>query len=232
LATLNGSGQAQFRNFRVSTRAAFPAPAGPTSASYNFASGQFPPRWKAEQSVPRPPTVKPCPAFGEAVGCDGGCAPAVGSNCVQVSHQLNVGGTALFDLPLGIDVTRPWSMSARVAAGDAGFSNAQLVSTMFGGLLDLEGNRAAPLRNAGQPMGFPMELAAWHRAEWVFTPHSPDGGVGDIALSFDGRPAFVTPRPQGWDRHPGRLQLGGAAIFSFNLADFDAWVTDINVSQP
>lgn len=226
LATLSGTGTAQFRNFRVSTNSSLP-PRGPTSAAYDFASGQLPAGWKASQSGARVPTVGNCPPWGSATGC-ANCAPAGGARCLAVSRQGFVGTPAMFDLPTGIDVTRPWSLSMRLGAADGGFNNAFLVSTTHGGILDVAGNSAAPLRTAGQPLGFPMELSAWHRATWQFIP---DGGSGYVAVSWDGTPRAPLQLP-GWDRHPGRIQLGGAGGYSFFAADYDLVVTDISVSQP
>lgn len=220
-----GNGRVQFRNLRMSTAAALPPP-GPTSAQWG---GPAPGAEWTVADAPAGFAWGPCPAYGSASSCAGGCAPT-GPNCAHITRgALNPKGSAVFDLPTGIDVARPWRLSFRFAATDAGVANPLAYpyvmtvtsSNVFNaGLLHAPGNWGSNLQTAGQDLGLKLETMRWHRAAWLF---NPDAGV--IEATVNGRAPVTVPRPAEWDRHPGALGLGAGYVI-------EMYVTDIEVSQP
>jgi len=127
------SGRFEITNFRVSTASDLPA-TGPTSLALDFADGGPGP-------LTRPAGANlsygACPAFAASAGCDGGCEPAASARCVHVQHGLLDGTSLSFDLPRGIDVTGPWSISMKMAlTPDAGSLYPQLLKSQQGTLLE------------------------------------------------------------------------------------------------
>lgn len=218
-----GSGKVQFRNFRLSTRAALPAP-GARAVRYDFREPALPAGWYLRGGTPQV-SRRDCPALEGASACllEGGCAPGPGAGCAFLSRNdvTGTGGTAAFDFPVGIDVARPWTLSMYVAAEGRAFLSPQFLSTSHGVLLEVSGGADGDVVSAHSRLAFPLELKRWHHVLWRFEP-----GQG-IRLVFDGEPTLL-PWPEGWDRHPGALTLSSANAFSY----FDAWVTDIRISQP
>jgi hypothetical protein len=221
---LGGQAQALIRNFRVSTDAALPMPS-PSSVSYNFATGlPQDPNWKIQTTGNLDATAVSCPTLTPATGCavSSGCAPASNASCLRLQHSVNAGGYAGFDLPTGIDVSRPWSATMRVANSAASFNNLNIVRSVHGAVLDVGGLETQPLRLMTSPLDGGFETNRWHHTALRFFP---DGGTD---LTLDGTAPVSVQRPQGWDRHPGFFLLGGAP----NNAAYNLFITDLTVSQP
>lgn len=225
-----GNKQALFRNFRLLSRAETSPPA-PTSVAYSIPAPGFPSDWRVHQGDALDAVALGCPStFLAASNCalGSGCAPAAGSNCIHLRHVNATGGAAYFDLPVGIDVTQPYSLSMRLAATPGGYTNPQLVATTHGPLLDVNSASGPNLYLADQDAGTALELDRWNHAAFRFIA---DGGAGWVELRLNGQAPITVPRPQSWDRHSGAIRLGGAPLLMGN-SDLDAYITDVQVSQP
>jgi hypothetical protein len=127
------------------------------------------------------------------------------------------------DLPSGVDVRAPYSLSLRFAvAPDGGGSFPTPVNSTQGVLLAAN-TWDLPSRGVGQDYGVVMEQGAWHDASWRF---NADAGRFDVTL--DDRPiTLATPvfPPANWSVHLGAISFGeGLAA--------DIYVTDVRISQP
>jgi hypothetical protein len=218
-----GAGKAQFRNFRVTTFAVLPQP-GATSVSYPLGGGMLPGDWYLRGG---PPVVQyeSCPAFPLASRCDGGCAAVPTGGCANLPREragFGLGGTASFDFPVGIDVRQPFRVAMRMAAQptDAGnFFAPELINTTHGPLFSAG---SGVMTCAGTAVTTaPMEINTWHELSWRFE------GDGGITCTYDGAQQTV-PLPATWDRHPGALMLSSPAAARY----YNAWVTNVTVSQP
>ena len=218
-----GAGKARFRHFRLSTAAELPPP-GPASIHFTLPGLKLPQSWVLGGVAP-PVDRVPCPVLPAATECrvEGGCTPSATLGCASLSRTgMGMGGTAAFDFPVGIDVTRPWSLSLRFAALEGTFISPRLLSTSHGALLEVNGGPEGKLVSAGTELLLSLELGRWHVARWTFVPQE------HIDLELDRGAPMRLPWPESWDRHPGAFFLSSPFPFSY----FEAFVTDIAVSQP
>jgi hypothetical protein len=217
-------GTALLRNFRVSTDSALTPNPGPSSVTYNFA-GTLPPEWKLQKSgAATDPSVATCPTLASASGCQilNGCAPASGASCLRLQHAASAGGFAAIDLPLGIDVSKPWSVSMHVANQAVAANSLSLIRSIHGHVLDVVGADTQPLRVMTVPIAATFENNKWHHAALNF---DPDGGT---VLTLDGTTPVTVQRPPDWDRHPGFLVFGKPD----SNASYNVFITDLTISQP
>lgn len=214
---LAGTGRVEFTNFRVTTASTLPA-AGATSTVVTFADGGFPP-----DARPRGPVrIVPCPALPSSARCDGGCLPEAGALCARTQTLANL-QSVVVDLPVGIDVRAPYSLSLRFAvAPDGGGSFPFPLNTPQGGLLAAN-SWPQTTRGLGQEYGVVLEAGAWHAAAFTF---NADGGR--FAVSLDEQPVALplAPFPQpGNSAHLGPISVG------LGLAS-DIYVSELRISQP
>ncbi len=215
-----GTGRIELTNFRVTTPGTLPS-RGATSLSIDFADGGFPST--VRQKLPASLRITACPSFAAAPRCDGGCLPAAGSNCARVERVNLTFPNFVVDLPPGVDVRSPYSLSLRFAsAPDAGGIFPTPVTTTQGALLATN-TWFLPTRGLLQDYGVVLEPGLWHDARWNFDPDA-----GTFAVSLDDQPVTLPSAPfppAGWSNHLGAFSFGeGAAA--------DLYVTDLRISQP
>lgn len=222
IASLN-QGRIEVTNFRVSTTSDLP-PLGPTSAVLDFSDGGPPPFAKVTGTNV---WFEACPPFDAGTGCDGGCLPASGSKCMHVQQPALGGNYLSFDLPIGLDVNTPWSVSLKFAVNpDAGATvYPQAIKSEQGTMLEAAAFNgwAANISGMGEDYGKVVAVGQWHDALWRF---DPDAGTFDFR--FDDTPVTLSSHlfpPANWSPHLGWFTLGaGSANNEF--------VTDVKVSQP
>lgn len=229
----SGAGTVRFRNFTLSTASTLP-PRGPTSVNYsmNDAGTALPASWKI-RPMPGAAVAQwaACPPFPEAAGCDAGACGPGARGCARIERTSAFisppEGSVFFDIPSGIDVTRSWSYSFRLAATDGGAQNAIFAGIPTNNLLQPGDLLRAPGNNFNQPLEsgpqvLPASLQAnrWNHVRFQFEPDA-----GTIGVQLNGSAPTSYARPSGWDRHTGAIQMGAGA-------DLEMFITDINISQP
>jgi hypothetical protein len=172
----------------------------------------------------------PCPGWPAAATCDGGCLPNAGSQCVRVQEPF-LSGTALsFDLPVGIDTTEPYSVAVKYAhqpdAGNGVYPS--ILQSQAGGLLagDL-GGWGGTVRGLTVDYGVVMSAGEWHDARWRF---DPDAGTFEVTLDDQRLTLANHAFPPGTGNNQWSPHLG--ALYLFAGSTNDAYVTDVQVSQP
>jgi hypothetical protein len=139
-------------------------------------------------------------------------------------HGLVDGTSLAFDLPTGIDVNAPWSMSMKLAiTPDAGSVLPQALKSQQGALLQAFSGWGGNVSGLGVDYQQVLDAGQWHDAQWRFDPDA-----GTFALMLDDQPATLPSNvfpPNAWSPH-----LGSFSLFSGGY--YDAWATDVRVSQP
>lgn len=222
---LVGAGRAELTNFRVTTPGTLPT-GSPTSVSIDFADGGFPST--VRQKLPLALRIEPCPALPSSVRCDGGCLPNPTSNCAHVERVGLSFPNFVVDLPAGVDVRQPYSLSVRFAvAPDGGGSFPTPISSTQGAVLAANTWFTSTRGLDNVQYGVTLEPGAWHAADFRF---DPDGGR--VGLSLDEQPVTLPANtvfpPAGWSPHRPHL---GAFSFGEGL-QADIYVTDLRISQP
>lgn len=219
---LAGAGRAELTNFRVTTPGTLPT-GSPTSVFIDFADGGFPST--VRQKLPQALRIEDCPSLPASARCDGGCLPSPTSKCAHVERAGLSFPNFVVDLPAGVDVRAPYSLSVRFAvAPDGGGSFPAPISSTQGALLSA-GTWFMPTRGLDNvPYGVTLEPGMWHAADFSF---NPDGG--SFQLSLDEQRVTLPPNtvfpPAGWSPHLGAFSFGEGL-------QADIYVTDLRISQP
>lgn len=127
------------------------------------------------------------------------------------------------DLPVGVDVRAPYSLSLRFAVAPAGGGSFPTPVSSTQGALLAANTWFNETRGLGQDYGALLEPGSWHDAAWRFDPDA-----GTFAVSLDDQavtlPSASFP-PTGWSAHLGAFGFGeGFAA--------DIYVTDLRIAQP
>lgn len=218
----------EFRNVTVSTKAQLP-PRGPSSLKMDFTGGL--PSPVRVVPVGGNVSMKPCNTFPEAAGCDGGCAPAPTSRCIEITQVILGKGALAFDQPLGLDPTQPWRLSFKFAAPAPNGNNAHIVRTLSavigkGSILRGPPNQwLGVLSSFGTATTATFDVMRWNKVEYRFTKDS-------YTLDLNGKRMNLSPLfpPADVDAHLGAFILGGDAPFLGG--NIQGQWTDIEIAQP
>jgi hypothetical protein len=217
----------EFRNFTVSTHAALPADAGPTSRKLELGTSALPAAVRVTPVGSNNVKMVTCPTFPAAPGCpaDGGCLPSAGTNCIEINQLGNSQHALTFDQPVGLDTTQPWRVSFKFSPTALG-NNAQILRTNSGKGSVLRGGNAGSTKVSvfGVETDAGVPANTWNRFDLRFSANG-------YALDVNGINQPVAPLfpPADFDAHLGAFILGGQGGENGTVHGY--W-TDIEIAQP
>lgn len=222
---------AMFQNVQVSTNAVLP-PRGPSTKMWDWTAATLPAGTRVAPTLQTGQGVKMvnCSAYAEATGCDGGCRPATGSQCVQINQPSLFRRSLTFDQPVGLDPAQPWRLSFKFAPMAANDAAASLLRTAVGNPI-FRGPTSpwpGPLFAFGTVTDGTIEPQKWNRIDLRV-----NGDSFRVALNGKSLDAGTTLfPPQGWDRHLGAFTFGGPDLSNLNLDNVQGQWTDLEIAQP